>query len=206
MGIDRYEAPRRHKVDAPKYSTKHPIAAIEKRVIDSPAFAALQGSAVHVLLVLARNLEKGKNGHIFLPLKFAESHGINKKTLYRALKTLTTHGFIFPTKRGGYGHCGTYALTWLPLSKDTKGLYVDDFRPCAWKNWRPAERKTPRAKMSPTVGQEYPFSAHTGDKNIPSLGDKSTHLEVNTNTHSVSSDSLAPSEPLRLESMGPGRQ
>jgi hypothetical protein len=38
--MDEKEARRRRTVDAPKLSTKHPIACIEKRVIDSEAFAA----------------------------------------------------------------------------------------------------------------------------------------------------------------------
>lgn len=104
MGVDQNEARRRQHVDKPKLSTKHPIAAIEKRVIDSEAFADCKPSAVVVLLLLARNLDKDRNGHTFVSQEDAARHGVEKKTFYRALRDLQTHGFIFPTNRGGHGH------------------------------------------------------------------------------------------------------
>jgi hypothetical protein len=179
-----------------KTSTKHPIACIEKRVIDCEAFAALQGSAVVVLLLLARNLEKDRNGHIFLCQEDAERHGVEKKTLYRALKTLTAKGFIHPTTRGGHGLCTKYALTWLPLSKDTKGLHVDSFRPCAYLEHETEliAWKERRGKVSPSRGQKSPQPTNLDDKNPPSLGDKNPHIELNTNTQ-PSTGSASP--PLR---------
>jgi Fe2+ or Zn2+ uptake regulation protein len=182
MGADQNESKRRRTVDGQKLSAKHPIAAIEKRVIDSDAFAALPPSAGIILLLLARNLDKGRNGHIFLPQESAQRHGIANKTLYRQLKVLTAAGFIFQTKRGGYGKCSLYALTWLPLSKDTKGLRIDNFKPCAWRDWTPNGKKKAQVKMSHSKGQIYRFIAHRVDKNTALEGDISTHIEFNTNT------------------------
>lgn len=198
MGIDQGEVRRRRKVDAPKYSTKYPIAAIEKRVIDSESFAALPPSAIVVLLLLARNLEKGRNGHIFLAAGDAARHGINERTLYRQLKTLQTHGFVVQTLRGGNGRCSRYAVTWLPLSKDTKGLYLDHFEPAAWRHWKPPERRNATARMSGGIGQEYRSAPKLPDKEAASLPDKNTDVEVNTNSDS----NWISSELARLEANG----
>jgi hypothetical protein len=125
---------KRRRLSEHKTITKHPIAAIEKRVIDSEAFARLPSSAVVTLLLMARNLDKGKNGRIFVSQEDAEKHGIEKKTFYRHLKILAASGFIYQTSRGGHGKCATYALTWLPLTKDTQGLHLGAFFPFAYLN------------------------------------------------------------------------
>lgn len=161
-----------------KTSAKHPIAAIEKRVIDSEAFADCKPSSIVVLLLLARNLDKGRNGHTFVSQEDAARHGVEKKTFYRALIDLQTHGFIFPTKRGGHGKCSTFALTWLSLSKDTRELHVENFKPCAWRDWIPAPEKKRGGKMSPSSRQKSPQLVNLVDKNPPSLGDKNPPLEV----------------------------
>jgi len=161
-----------------KTSTKHPIAAIEKRVIDSDALANCRPSSIVVLLLFARNLEKGRNGHTFVSQEDAARHGVEKKTFYRALLELQTHGFVFPTKRGGHGKCGTYALTWLSLSKDTGELHVENFKPCAWRDWVPAPEKKRGGKMSPRSSQKSPQPIKLVDKKPPSLGDKNPPLEV----------------------------
>ena len=110
-------------------------------MIDSEAFADLSASCVVVLLLLGRNLSLGGNGHVFLCAADAKVHGVDKKTLYRALLSLRIHGFIYETSCGGHGTCSRFALTWLPLSKDTKKLHVSNFKPCAWRDWKPPTTK-----------------------------------------------------------------
>ena len=56
--MDRAESIRRGSSQPRKTSTTHPYAAIEHRVIDSPAFADLTPSSVKLLLLLARQLTK----------------------------------------------------------------------------------------------------------------------------------------------------
>ncbi len=182
MGVDQNESKRRRAVDKPKLSTKHPIAALEKRVIDSDALADCRASSWAVLLLFARNLDKGRNGHTFVSQEDAARHGVEKKTFYRALIELQSHGFIFATGRGGHGRCGTFALTWLPLSKDTKGLHIENFKPCAWRDWVPAPKKKRGGKMPPRRSQKAPQPIQLVGKKPPSLGDKKPPLEVNTNT------------------------
>lgn len=184
----------------PKYSAKHPIAAIDKRVIDSDPFADLSPSSVVVLLLFARNLEKGKNGYVFVSQEDAERHGIAKKTFYRSLIDLQAHGFIFPTKRGGHGQCARYALTWLSLSKDTRDLHVATFAPCAWRDWVPDPRKNRGVKMSTSRRQKYPQGVKLGDKFTPRVGDKFTPVELNTNTHRENAHVVVPI--LRVKKKG----
>ena len=176
MGIDQGERRRRQKADAQGTRKTEPIAAIPKRVIDSPVFAQLPPTAIVVLLLLARNLEKDRNGHVLLSAPDAKKRGIDKKTLYRSLKTLLAIGFIFQTASGGFGRCARYALTWLPMCKDTTGLHVDTFRRDAWKDhdaelseWRKA-----RGKMSPSRGQKGAQPQHKGDKKGPRAGGQKT--------------------------------
>jgi len=190
--VDQNEAKRRRTVDKRPLSGKHPIAAIEKRVIDSDAFAALPPSAIAILLLLARNLEKGRNGHVFLPQESAQRHGISNKTLYRQLKALAASGFILQTKRGGYGNCARYALTWLPLSKDTKGLHVDNFKPCPWRDWTPNGEKKPSEKMSTTIGQNYRFTVPKVDKNTFLQGTKIPKLNLIPIGGGLSADTATP--------------
>lgn len=190
--VDQNEAKRRRTVDKRPLSGTHPIAAIEKRVIDSDAFAALSPSAVLILLLLARNLEKGRNGHVLLPQESAQKHGVANKTLYRQLKALATNGLIFQTKRGGYGKCSRYALTWLPLSKDTKGLHVDNFKPCAWRDWTPIWKKKPSEKMSTTEGQKYPFTPSRVGKNTILQGTKIPKLNLIPIGGDLSADTATP--------------
>lgn len=173
---------QRREAAGPKYSNKHPIAAIEKRVIDSPAFASLTPSAVVVLLLLARNSEKGRNGRIWLSAETAKTHGIERKTLYRALWELRTCGLIHQTYRGGNGQCAMYALTWLPLTKDTKGLHVGGFEAHAWRHEPPEVTKMVRDKFPPAEGQISTSVLVRVDKDGQRHGDKSPPIELNTNT------------------------
>lgn len=180
MGIDQNERRRQRQVDKPK--PKHPIAAIEKRVIDSPAFADLSFSARAVLLLLARNLEKDKNGHIQLSEMQAAENGIERKTLRRALADLVAHQLIVMTWRGGkvQGQCNKYALTWLPV-KDRTSIHVDHRKPDAWKDWRCQRNKTASPKCPLDSAQNVPLKGISSPKMSPTPGDKKGLIEVIAN-------------------------
>lgn len=180
MGID--SAARRGAASPQKYSKKHPIAAIEKRVIDSAAYASLTPSAVAVLVLLARNLEKGRNGHVWLSSKQAEEHGIEQKTLYRALGELRTRGLIYQTCRGGNGQCSKYALTWMPISKDVNGLHLGGFEIHSWRQ-QPEEARENASDIFPAAGRQIRAKTPTNqDKNGSRHTDKFPPIEFNTNT------------------------
>lgn len=164
---------------APKYSKTHPIAAIEKRIIDSPAFADLSFSARAVLLLLARNIEKGGNGHVQLSERQAAENGIERKTLRRALADLVAHQMIVMTWRGGkvQGACNKYALTWIPV-KAREGIHVDGFKLDAWREWQPTWNKTMCRKCPQDSAQNVPLTGISSPKISPTSGDKKGPIEL----------------------------
>lgn len=177
---DQDERARRHKVDKPKLSSQHPIAALEKRVIDSPAFADVSFSARAVLLLLCRNLEKGLNGHIQLSEKQAAENGIERKTLRRALADLLAHQLIAMTRRGGkvQGQCNRFALTWLPV-KSRAGIHAGHFKLDAWRSWKaPEGEKTGYRKCPPDSAQNVPLMPNHSPKMSLTPGDKKGLIEV----------------------------
>ncbi len=143
MGRDRTEARERGQTSGAKNS--HPIMAIEKRVMDSEAYADLTFAARSVLDQLSKARTKDGNGHIFLPRRVWKELGISDRTVTRTLVELADHGFVFKTRTGGIGRgCSTYALTWLPIPKK-EGLFLQGFKLCAWRDWKPkpqSEKKT----------------------------------------------------------------
>lgn len=135
-------------MDRPKLSSKHPYAAIEHRVIDSPAYADLTFSAQALLVVLARQLTKDNNGHLQATYKYLQPRGYDSEhTVSRAINDLVAHGMIYRTRSGGF-HQGAaqYAVTWLPITKKG-GLFLQGFKPCAWRDWQPEMKKTRPPKV-----------------------------------------------------------
>lgn len=179
--MDRAESIRRGGSPQPrKYSNKHPIAAIEKRVMDSPTHADLTYSARAMLMLLCRNLEKGLNGHIQLSEAQAAAHGIERKTLRRAISELISHQLIVMTWRGGkvQGACNKYALTWMPV-KERKGIHADHFKLDAWRDWKPANpKKTDCPKCPPDSAKNVPLKRISNPKMSPTPGPKMSPIEV----------------------------
>lgn len=132
-------------------SGKHPYAAIEHRVLDSPAFADLSGSAVRLLLLLARQLKKDNNGHLQATFKWCQRFGIGSEhTVQSAIAELISHGLIYRTCSHGPNKAwARYAVTWLSIGKNREGLFLEGFVSCAWRYWQPDEnghgkKKAPR--------------------------------------------------------------
>ena len=143
--MDPTEARERGIKPAKKYSTKHPYAAIEHRVIDSAAYSDLTFAARSVLMLLVRQLTLDNNGHLQASFKWMSRYGLgSENTLGKAIKQLISHGFIYRTRCGGF-HRGasSYAVTWLSVTKKA-GLYLDGFQVCAWRYWEPEKKTLPR--------------------------------------------------------------
>lgn len=206
MGIDQNERRRQREADKPKLSNRHPIAAVEKRIIDSPAFADLSFSARAVLLLLCRNLEKGGNGHIQLSEKQAAANGIERKTLRRALSDLQAHQLIAMTWRGGkvQGSCNKFALTWLAV-KDRAGIHADHFRLDAWRNWQPEWNKSGCRKCPQDSAQNVPLKGISVPKMSPTPGDKKGPIEVIAIRHSETDRMSAYLAMLTEARMGDGQ-
>lgn len=136
MAIDRTELTRRGQSLA-KATTKNPYAAIEHRVIDSSAYIALTFSARSLLIELTRQLTKDNNGHLQATFSYMGRRGFSENTLSRAIQELIAHGLIYRARSGGYQQgAAQYAVTWLPV-KNRQGLFLDGFKPFAWRDWQP---------------------------------------------------------------------
>lgn len=107
--------------------------------MDSPAFAALSSSAVRLLLLMARQLDGTNNGQLHAAFSWCSVRGFGSHhTLRDALAELIAHGFVYRTRSSGANQVwAKYALTWLPIGKQREGLFLDGFKPDAWKEWEP---------------------------------------------------------------------
>ena len=158
MAVDRTEQSRRGQ-SANKTTTKHPYAAVEHRVLDSPAFADLKPSAQTLLLLFARQLTRDNNGHLQASFAWCSRYGIGSEhTLRSAIGDLISHGFIYRTRsHGANGAWARYAVTWLPI-KNREGLFLSSFLSCAWREWKPPEKKTTRQKLPEQSGKKCSFT------------------------------------------------
>lgn len=167
--IDRAEAQRRGQLPRQKSSTNHPYAAIEHRVIDSPAYADLTFSAQALLLLIARQLTKDNNGHLQAAHSYVSKFGFgSERTLARAIKELVAHGMIYRTRCGGYQKGPSmYAVTWLKI-KRPQGLFLEGYLHCAWRHWEASEKKSPPAKVQACSGL---FGMRAPSEHAKSAGD-----------------------------------
>lgn len=144
MAQDRAEALKRGLPSRKAAATKHPYAAIEHRVIDSDAYADLSFSSRSLLTILARQTTMpNNNGRLQAAHTYLERYGFSDNTVTRGIAELIEHGFVFRTRSGGF-HQGAaqYALTWLPLTEKRDGLSCNGFKPFAWRDWVPKQKKT----------------------------------------------------------------
>lgn len=157
MANDRTEAAKRgqHR----KAVTKHPFIAIEHRIFDSPAFAALKPNAKVALFALARQLRKDNNGHLHATASWLKRYGIGSEhTVKGAVAQLIAHGLIYRTRsHGANGQWASYALTWLPIPRKD-GLFVAGFVANAWRDWVPPEKKTSPQKLQEDTRKKCSFT------------------------------------------------
>ena len=184
----------------PKTSTKHPYAAIEHRVIDSPAYADLTFSARSLLVLIARQLSKDNNGHLQATFTYLEHFGFSVNTLSRATRELIAHGFIYRTKSGGF-HQGAakFAVTWLTV-KNTAGIFMSGFKSCAWRDWSSPEKKSrpPKVRQHSLKIGEWTEPATPKSEAVPPP--KSEHIELMPYRGVVSDDEKTSQTNLLLAS------
>lgn len=157
--MDRAESIRRGSSQPRKTSTKHQYAAIEHRVIDSPAFADMKPTAQALLLLVARQLTKDNNGHLQASFKWCNKYGIGSEhTLRDSIAQLIAHGFLYRTRsHGANGAWARYAVTWLPI-KQRNELFLDGFKSCAWREWEPSQKKSSPQKLLDSSGRKCSFT------------------------------------------------
>lgn len=173
------ESIRRGSSQPRKTSTKHPYAAIEHRVIDSPAFADLKPTAQILLLLMARQLTKDNNGHLQASFKWCQRYGIGSEhTLRDAIASLIAHGFIYRARsHGANGAWAKYAVTWLPI-KQRDGLFLDGFISCAWRNWEPPMKKSTPQKLLEQSGRNCSFTPEHPAETAGTRGAKTAAYEL----------------------------
>ena len=175
--IDRVEQARRGQ-SPPKTSTKHLYAAIEHRVIDSPAYADLSFSARSLLLQIARQTTKNNNGHLQATYSYLQKFGFSERTVIRGVKELIAHGFIYRTRCGGYQQgASKFALTWLPIT-NRQDIYLDGFQACAWRKWDADQKKIPLPNLPSITCQIGTLTPATHAKKTGSPGAKFTDNEL----------------------------
>ena len=150
-----------------KAATMHPYAAIEHRVLDSPAYAALTFSARSLLTMLTRQLTKSNNGRLQATYKYLQPYGFDSdNTISRGINDLIAAGLIYRTRCGGF-HQGPslYAVTWLPIGSQRDGLFLAGFKACAWRDWQPAESKNTPPKLRTVSRKNEERTMATAAKN-----------------------------------------
>lgn len=161
-----------------KPSTKHPYAAIEWRVIDSPAYADLTFSARSLLVQIVRQVTKpNNNGHLQATFTYMKRFGFSVNTLSRATHELITHGFIYKTKSGGF-HQGAaqFAITWLPVT-NTHGIFMQGFKACAWRDWQSEQKnRPPKVRAHSLKNGERTRATHSKSEAVSPP--KNEHIEL----------------------------
>lgn len=193
--MDRAEQTRRG-AKPPKTSTKHPYAAIEHRVIDSPAFADLKPTAQVLLLLIARQLTKDNNGHLHASFAWCRKRGIGSEhTLRNAIAELIAHGFIYRTRsHGANGAWAKYAVTWLPI-KERDGLFLAGFVACAWREWKSVEKKSTRQNLLDQSSRKCSFNPENPAESAGTPPAETADYELIPCT--VAETRQAPSQPSR---------
>jgi len=178
MSTDRTEQYRRGQSPS-RTATKHPYAAIEHRVIDSPAFAALKPTAQALLLMIARQLTRDNNGHLQASFKWCRRYGIGSEhTLRTAIAQLIAHGFLYRTRSHGANKAwAKYAVTWQTIKK-SDGLFLGAYKQCAWRDWEPTQEKSTPQKLLDQSGRKCSFTPEIPAESAGTWGAKTADYEL----------------------------
>ncbi len=121
-------------------ASRGPFIAIPRAVLNSPAWAAMSGHEVKLLLDLAASYRGSSNGDLSCAWRVMKPRGWSSRdTLAKALAGLLDKGFIVKTRQGGKRLCNLYALSWEAIDPCDGKL---DVKPWpvpsnAWRNWQP---------------------------------------------------------------------
>lgn len=129
-----------------------PFLALPHAVMDSRNYRRCSGTAIKLLVDLARQYRGNNNGDLAPALvRDGPAHQAKAK----ALRELVHYGLLVQTKLGGLGMPGLYALTWRPIDNHkTKFLDVAATTkpPGCWKDDAP-DFKDARAKKAKAGNQ-----------------------------------------------------
>lgn len=111
-----------------------PFVMLDHRILDSPAWVDLGGTAAKLLLLMARLYNGSNNGELFLAERAAaEAIGVRRGAAAAAFDDLEAHGFIRATKRGAFSVKVKLATSWrLTFHPTMTAAATHDYR-----DWRP---------------------------------------------------------------------
>ena len=107
-----------------------PFVMLEHRLIDSPAWVSLGGSAVKLLMLMARRYNGSNNGQMHLgEREAAEVIGLSRNTVASAFAQLEAAGFIVAVERGHFHVKARIATRWrLTFHSTDNGPATHDYR------------------------------------------------------------------------------
>ena len=150
-----------------------PFVQILHRVIDTPQFAAMSGSALKMLVDLARQFNGRNNGMFSMSNPDFNIRGrwrSNSKR-ERAIHELLEGGWIIKTKLGGRGiGCDRYAITWWPVDEARHDHQVETV---ASNLWMKNSASPNRGQADPETGTAEPKNRSMSDHLVPESGTKS---------------------------------
>ncbi len=130
-------------------------------MIQSPAFYALSGAAMKMLLFLASQYNGRNNGDLSATKAMVKKAGVcTTSKLGELLTQLETAGFIVQTRHGNRKLCNLYALTWYGIDSCAgKGLELLPGPPR--NDWRKTHSVAPSGGQSKTESLA-PLGGHGG--------------------------------------------
>lgn len=117
------------------------FVALPQSVMDSPNWQRCSGTAIKLLLGLARQFRGNNNGDLSpSTVKGRPAH----QAMAKALRELCHYGLLLKTKHGGLGIPSLYALTWYSIDHCGGKLEVSrtDKPPGDWKEEKPSFKPT----------------------------------------------------------------
>lgn len=136
------------------------FAGIPHTVMESDSYKQLGGSAVKLLLELARQYNGRNNGDLTTALSLLKLRGFSSSTtVKKAKQELLDADLIIETRTGIFtnpgGRCALYALTWQPIDE------------CPGKNLEVKPTSTPPRKFSmETIKTPEPVSGDSSNQKL----------------------------------------
>lgn len=141
-----------------------PFTPIPHAIMDSPNWRQCSGSAIKVLLAIARQFNGHNNGDLCASFSILRERGIRSPdTLHRALRELQHFGMIQRTRQGGLHAASLYGLTWLAIDECSGKLDVSATRLASgsWKEARAPFKSARKNQKASTESVQHNYEIRT---------------------------------------------
>jgi len=141
-------------------------------VIDSPEFGALKGSALKMLIDLARQYNGKNNGNLRASLLRQSGRWKSEDTMSVAIDQLVDGGWLVKTKQGGMGiGPSLFAVTWWPIDA-CEGRHDHPIESVASNLWNKKLPHRNPVDSTPKSGVRASESCSESDQLTPESGAK----------------------------------